>query len=101
MGYNETKHSFYTKASFLRVQDVNLSYQFPKSAIQKIGIEELTTYINARNLYTFSGAKKFTTNLEQDKYSLDSPDIIVKVGDTPRSSYPNQRVFIIGVNVTF
>ncbi|PXV69121.1 TonB-linked SusC/RagA family outer membrane protein [Dysgonomonas alginatilytica] len=101
LGYNETKHTFYTKASFVRIQDVNLSYQFPKVIAKKIGLEALTTYVNARNLYTFSGAKKFTTNIEQDKYSLDSPDIVVRVGDTPRSSYPNQRVFIIGVNVTF
>ena len=89
LGYNETKHTFYTKASFVRIQDVNLAYQFPQQMIRKIGLEALTTYVNGRNLYTFSGAKKFTTNIEQDKYSLDA------------SGYPTQRVFIIGVNVTF
>lgn len=100
LGYNETKHTFYTKASYVRIQDVNLSYQFPKSIISKIGLEGLTTYVNVRNLYTFSGAKKFTTNLEQDKYSLDSPDIKI-TGSVDRSSYPSPRVFILGLNVTF
>lgn len=89
LGYNETKHTFYTSASFIRIQDINLAYQFPKEAIKKIGLEALTTYVNGRNLFTFSDAKKFTTNIEQDKYSLDA------------SGYPTQRVFIIGLNVTF
>lgn len=101
LGYNETKHTFYTKASYLRIQDVNLSYQFSQPMIKKIGLEALTAYVNVRNLYTFSGAKKYTTNIEQDKFSLDSPNIIIKTGDTPRSSYPSPRVFIVGVNVTF
>lgn len=89
LGYDETKHTFYTDGSFLRIQDVNLSYQFPKHLISKIGLSALTTYINARNLYTFAKAKKYTTNLEQGKYSLDA------------SGYPSQRVFIVGLNVTF
>jgi len=89
LNYKITNHSFYTGASFLRIQDVNLAYQFPKTIVSKIGLQGLTTYVNGRNLYTFSKAKKYTTNLEQDKYSLDA------------SGYPSQRVFIFGVNVTF
>ncbi|MFV0554722.1 MAG: SusC/RagA family TonB-linked outer membrane protein [Mangrovibacterium sp.] len=89
LGYAETKHTFYTDGSFLRIQDVNLSYQFPKELTSRIGIEGLTTYVNARNLYTFSKAKKYTTNLEQDKYTLDA------------SGYPTPRVLIVGVNLTF
>lgn len=89
LGYADTRHNFYTGASFLRIQDVSLSYMFPKNITNKLGIQGLTLYVNGRNLYTFSKAYKYTTNLEQDKYSLDA------------TGYPTTRVMILGVNLTF
>lgn len=86
--YNKT-HGFYTDASFVRIQDVNLAYTFPKSIVNKIGIQGLTAYINGRNLYTFSKAYKYTSNIEQEKYSLDG------------AGYPTASVFILGANITF
>lgn len=95
LGYVNNAVSYFTKADYLRIQDINLSYQFPAKITDKIGIQGLRTYLNVQNLYTFSSAKKFTANLEYrnnegvETYSLDS-DI-----------YPSQRAFILGVNLTF
>lgn len=89
LGYKDTRHNFYKKVNLIRLQDINLGYTFPKTMLQKIGLKELTTYVNARNLFTASNANKYTTNLEQETYSLDS------------TGYPVQRAFIFGVNLTF
>jgi len=95
LGYVNNAVNYFTKGDYVRIQDVNLSYQFPESITQKIGIQGLRTYFNIQNLYTFSTAKKFTTNLEYrnssgvETYSLDA------------SIYPSQRAYIVGVNLTF
>lgn len=88
-GYQDTRHNFYKKVNFIRLQDVNLSYRFPKTLLHKIGLKELTAYVNAQNLVTFSNANKYTTNVEQETYSLDA------------TGYPVQRTFILGVKLTF
>lgn len=87
--YKIQDHGFYKDASYLRIQDVNLSYRFPKEIINKIGLQGLTTYVNGRNLFTFSGYKKYSTNLEES------------ISSDRNKGYSPQRVFIFGVNVTF
>lgn len=90
LGYVNNAVDYFTKSDFVRLQDVNLSYNFPSSIYSKLNIQGLRTYINVQNLYTFSGAKKYTTNLEyQRPYAIDS------------SIYPSQRTVIIGANITF
>lgn len=90
LGYVNNAVDYFVKSNFVRIQDVNLAYKFPSSIYEKMKIEGLTAYMNIQNLYTFSNAKKFTTNLEhQNSYALDS------------AIYPSQRAFIFGVNITF
>lgn len=89
LGYKTATYNFFKKVNFVRLQDINLAYHFPKSILNKVGLKELTTYVNARNVFTFSNANKYTTNVEQEIYSLDS------------TGYPVQRTFIFGVNLTF
>ena len=89
LGYQDTRHNFYKKVNIIRLQDINLAYNFPKSILGKVGLSQLTAYVNARNLFTFSNGNKYTTNVEQEKYSLDA------------TGYPVQRTFIFGVNLTF
>lgn len=89
LGYQEAKHNFYKRTNIIRLQDINLTYSFSKPLLNKIGLQGLTTYINARNWLTFSNANKYTTNVEQEKYSLDA------------TGYPVQKAFIFGINLTY
>lgn len=43
-----------TDASFIRLQDVSLSYSLPSSLLSKIKLERLQFFVNARNLATFT-----------------------------------------------
>lgn len=89
LGYMpKNSHKFYTDASFVRIQDVNLSYNVPKSLTEKLSLQKLTMYVNGSNLYTFSGTNKYGINPEQDV-----------IGNT--STYPVPRTFVFGLNVTF
>jgi TonB-linked SusC/RagA family outer membrane protein len=44
----------YQQRSFIRLQDVSLSYQFKKSLLSKIGINNLKLYVSGKNLYTWT-----------------------------------------------
>lgn len=43
---------FYEDASFIRLKDLTLSYDFPIAAARRLGSESLRLYVNGRNLWT-------------------------------------------------
>ena len=45
----------YENRSFLRLQDITLSYDLPRELLQKIHIEGVNVYMSAKNLLTISG----------------------------------------------
>jgi TonB-linked SusC/RagA family outer membrane protein len=44
----------YDPASFVRVKDISLSYEFPTKQIERIGLSKLKLYVTTRNLLTFT-----------------------------------------------
>lgn len=73
----------YENASFIRLKDVSLSYDFPKDMIGKIRINRLRLFITGRNLFTLT-----------EWNGLD-PEL-----DLPRS-YPLQKEYVFGINLGF
>jgi hypothetical protein len=51
---NSMDAGFYEKTDFLRLQDVTLSYKFPKRLIQKTMLNRLEVYMNIKNLATWT-----------------------------------------------
>lgn len=45
----------YENRSFLRLQDITLGYDLPKSLMSKIGIEGVNLYVSCKNLLTITG----------------------------------------------
>ncbi|MFT3737673.1 MAG: TonB-dependent receptor [Breznakibacter sp.] len=41
-------------ASYIRLSDITLAYQFPKPLLAKIGVSNLEVFANAKNLYTIT-----------------------------------------------
>lgn len=74
-------------ASYLRVKNVQLSYQIPLTLLQKAFIQQANVYVAATNLLTFS---------KLNEWHLD-----------PESSsgwqnyYPQTRMYTLGVNIQF
>lgn len=76
----------YVQRSFVRLQDVTLSYNFPQSLINKLDINRLKVYITAKNLFTIT--------------DWDGWDPELGAGIN-RHSYPLMRNYSIGVNLEF
>lgn len=72
---------------FVKIQDVNLSYKFPKSMVNNIGLNSLEVFTSIRNLYTFT-----------DWFGGGDPE----AGIRPDSDiYPVPRTFTAGLKVSF
>lgn len=55
VGYsNPRSYGFYEKLSYLRFQDISLSYDLPKNLIQKISLSNLKVYISGKNIATWT-----------------------------------------------
>lgn len=82
---------FVENGSYLRAKNMMLGYTFPKPVLQRIGIEKVRLYVQASNLFTIT------------KYKGIDPEITG--GNTnfgiDEGTYPNQRQFLVGVNVAF
>ena len=77
-----------TDASFLNLRNINLGYEFKKTAIQSLGISSLRTYVSAENLF-FVSARKGMNPLETFS------------GTQNVGLYPPSRVLTLGVNLNF
>ncbi|MBE0655585.1 MAG: TonB-dependent receptor, partial [Bacteroidales bacterium] len=79
-GYPAASARPYDDASFVRIQNVTLSYTVPATSINKLGLNKLRIYISANNLATF------TSYLGFDPESIGS-------------LYPSARTFTFGINL--
>jgi TonB-linked SusC/RagA family outer membrane protein len=87
---NSHGYGFPSDASYTRIKDVTLSYNLPKSALNKMGINGLQFYVSGRNLYTF------TSWIGWDPEARD-----IGRGSTDwEINYPAVRSFIFGINLT-
>ena len=77
-----TKVDQYQDASFVRIQDVSLMYNIPKSILGKISVNYFQLYIKANNLYTFTN----WIGYDPETYNTAYP-------------YPSARTFIFGIKI--
>lgn len=80
-------------ASFLKLSNVTLGYNFPKKMIRRVGLSKLRLYFTGNNLLTWT------------PYTGFDPEVsTMRSGLTPGvdyGSYPRSRSFIFGLNVAF
>ncbi|MGQ8338809.1 TonB-dependent receptor [Sunxiuqinia sp. A32] len=72
--------------SYLRLKNIELGYSFSKAFLNKLSIDNLRFYVGGQNLLTFSKLKHF------------DPE---RSGGSTGFSYPQLKVYQIGLNVTF
>jgi TonB-linked SusC/RagA family outer membrane protein len=80
--------------SFLRVQNVEVGYEFPGSFTRRLGVglNRSRVYLNVQNVHTFTGYP----NWDPEVRSFDNP--LIRGFDDGRI-YPNPRTFTIGVDL--
>ncbi|PWT79120.1 MAG: SusC/RagA family protein [Bacteroidetes bacterium] len=80
--------------SYIRLKNITLGYNFPKSVTSKILAKQLRIYVSAQNLFTitnYHGLDPETNFYDQNNLQ---PGIDYGV-------YPNTRTYLVGLNVTF
>lgn len=73
----------YQDRSFIRLQDVNLTYNFPQEWIRPIGIENLDLFVNGKNLITITDWKGWDPEANSNYFGR-----------------PVLRSFTFGLNIT-
>ena len=79
---------FVEDASFLRLKTVNLSYDFPAESLKNTGINGISLFLSANNLFTFTN------------YSGFDPEVVSNNSLLPgfeRFSYPRARTVTLGL----
>ncbi len=74
--------NFYENASFVRIKDISLSYDFSQSTLEKLRLNRLRLYITGRNLFTFT------------EWSGLDPELSSQVAT------PLQKEFVFGINLS-
>ncbi|MDP4680800.1 MAG: SusC/RagA family TonB-linked outer membrane protein, partial [Cyclobacteriaceae bacterium] len=80
-------YSVYRDASFIRLQNITLSYDIPQSFLDRIAVQSLRVYGNIRNVAVWAP--------DWELYDPESSDIDGVSGNTS-----SPRYFTLGVNIT-
>jgi TonB-linked SusC/RagA family outer membrane protein len=95
--YNDTRNTqnsdrYLEKGSYLRMKNFQVGYTFPKSLINKTGIDALRVYVSGNNLVTLTSYR----GLDPDFINTD-----VWNRGTDSFAFPNTRSFMTGLEITF
>lgn len=94
-GYDMKVSSYFIEdGSFLRVKDLNLSYNIPVKTLKKVGITRLQPYVTATNLLTITKYMGFDPEVNQWGNSGT-------VQGVDWGTYPQTKSVIVGLNIEF
>ena len=92
MGERENNSKFsdfwLRSVTFLRIENVNLSYTLPSSVISPLGMQNLRIYVTANNLAVVDNLGIWSNSLDPE-------------APLTHTNYPPNRTITMGVNVTF
>ncbi|MCB0642517.1 MAG: TonB-dependent receptor, partial [Phaeodactylibacter sp.] len=91
---NRMSDRFIEDGSYIRIQNVRLSYTLPALWTQKVRIQRLQLYANVQNLYTITNYSGYDPEI-----GAFNQDPLLQNVDMGR--YPSPRLYTLGVNVDF
>ncbi len=87
-GYSDpVKNTRYVSRSFVRLQDVSLSYNLPKKLLTNYGIKDVRLYVSGKNLLVWS--------------NWDGLDPELGAGIAATGVTPVMKSYSVGINLTF
>ncbi|HZG25524.1 MAG TPA: hypothetical protein VEZ17_13125, partial [Chitinophagaceae bacterium] len=92
-GFRLPNQKYLDEASYLRVNNITLSYSFPDKLVQRIHLGGLRVYANATNPLLFTKNTAFNPDVSMNSNPL-SPGI-------ESNDYPLPKGIIFGLNVKF
>ena len=95
-GYGEAKESYLIDRSFVKIRNVTLTYQLPKSWVRAVYLSDIQLSVFANNLFTWT--HKTNTFIDPES-STDGNDLEGMFGELYAN--PHSRTFGFNVNVKF
>lgn len=83
---------------YLRFKNLTIGYELPKKLISHVGLEQVRVYFSGENLAYWSPIKKYTTHLDPESCFDRGDD---PVNDLNNTSYPWQKTYMFGIDITF
>ncbi|MCC9017604.1 TonB-dependent receptor [Flavobacterium lipolyticum] len=83
----------FTNADYIRLRDIQIAYNLPKTAIKKIGLTRARIYLSGNNLINITKYRGFNSEAETAN--------ILEMGFNDNRIYPNTKSVIFGTNLTF
>ena len=80
-------------ASYLRVKNVVLGYNFTNTLLNKINVKQVRIYVSAQNLATWTKYRGYDPEVNSFEQNNTAQGI-------DYGAYPNYRTFLLGLNVT-
>lgn len=93
-GNGRISNRFVEDGSYLRIQNVSLSYDLPNKIFDNSIISKVRLYANVQNLYTFTKYTGFDP-------ALGNLDQNITLSGIDLGRYPVPRITSIGVNLEF
>lgn len=85
VNYSRRNDFWITNVHYVRLRNLEIGYDFPKTLLQRYGIAGLRVYAHGTNLISFDNMKPFQIDPE-----ISSTNALV---------YPQQRLFTFGINL--
>lgn len=93
---NSRPSDFYVEdGSYLRLKNVQVGYSVPSSLLDRVGVglSRARLYVSGKNLLTLTGYDGYTPEIGVNNNTLDR--------GIDRATYPQPRVYTVGVNLGF
>lgn len=102
-GFNGYGHStrWLDDASFIRLRNLTLGYNIPKTVIDRIGFSAVKVYVSGTNLLTFTDFPGYDPEARLDSFDADLDEPSGLASGQSFYSAPLAKTFAVGLNINF
>ncbi|OQP61446.1 SusC/RagA family protein [Niastella vici] len=94
-----TQSRYLQNVAYVRLKNLTLGYNLPKSLIAKAGISSARVYFTGQNIWTWSPMYRVTRDLDPEVIEGADPEMNADAGNG--MAYPMLKTYTLGINVSF
>lgn len=98
---NHANTRYLQNAAYLRLQNIQLGYSFPKSIISKLHLQKLRIYLSGENLLTFSKLPNGIDPVAPVGFPEGGSGNYMGTAGSGRLTYGADRIYSVGLTVTY
>jgi TonB-linked SusC/RagA family outer membrane protein len=76
LGGDESTDFYFEDASFVRIKEISLSYDLPKSFLTKLSLSKMRVYVTGSNLFTFTKWRGMDPELDEQRESIYQKEFV-------------------------